>query len=292
MDVEWNPGPDNLDHCPVRRKYRRCRAGKKVKERLNSKVYKIPVVISNWSRNGCHERKTTRTQTLSLIKPSSGPTARRIVPKCMVLNARSLAKPDAAPALYAELSSNKIDICFVSKSWLNKKILSHLICPDGYVMVRKDRADLRAGGGVAIICRNYWKIKVLNVAASFESETVWCIITTPNSEFYAASIYHPPNPVYDAAELLDFMSDTCDQILLENPNAKIIIAGDINQLNIITVPPLAPVKPSRKYVSLRDTRDHRKVAMDSKLEISKLKWAKDFNFENPEECVRTLNDRL
>ncbi|EDO43665.1 predicted protein, partial [Nematostella vectensis] len=126
------------------------------------------------------------------------------------------------------------------------------------------------------------------------------------SEFYAASVYHPPNPVYDAAELLDFMSDTCDQILLENPNAKIIIAGDINQLNIseftrqpalhqmvkvptrgerildvfltnypflwkhgsvnkglvrsdhlvVTVPPLAPVKPSRKYVSLRDTRDH------------------------------------
>ncbi|EDO39180.1 predicted protein [Nematostella vectensis] len=224
----------------------------------------------------------------------SGQT-RRIVPKCMVLNARSLAKPDAAPALYAELSSNKVG---------------------------KDRADLGAGGGVAIICRNDWKIKVLNVADSFESETVWCIITTPNSEFYAASIYHLPNPVYDAAGLLDFMSDTWDQILLENPNAKIIIAGDINQLNIseftrqhalhqmvkkhgsvnkglvrsdhlvVTVPPLAPVKPSRKHVSLRDTRDHRKVAMDSKLEISKLKWAEDFNFENPEECVRTLNDRL
>ena len=30
----------------------------------------------------------------------------------MVLNARSLAKPDAVPALYAELSNNNIDTVF------------------------------------------------------------------------------------------------------------------------------------------------------------------------------------
>ena len=45
-------------------------------------------------------------------------------------------------------------------------ILSHSNCPDGYVMVRKDRAGLRIGGGVAIICRNDWKVKALNVTDS------------------------------------------------------------------------------------------------------------------------------
>ncbi len=35
-----------------------------------------------------------------------------IAPLCMVVNARSLVKPGAASALYAELRSNKIDICF------------------------------------------------------------------------------------------------------------------------------------------------------------------------------------
>lgn len=66
----------------------------------------------------------------------------------MFLNARTLAKPHTAPAFYVELSNNKMDACFVSESWLNRKILSHLICPEGYVMVRKDRDGSLAGGGV------------------------------------------------------------------------------------------------------------------------------------------------
>ena len=72
----------------------------------------------------------------------------------MVINARSLVKPDAAAALYTESCTNKIDLCFVSETWLNSKVASSLICPDGYRIVRKDRYDLRTGGGVAIACRN------------------------------------------------------------------------------------------------------------------------------------------
>ena len=144
------------------------------------------------------------------------------------MNARSLAKPDAAPALYAELKSN-IDVCFVSESWLNKRIPSHLICPDGYTIIRKDRVGARTGGGVAIICRNDWKIRVLNFKANFEFETVWCKIQTTNSKYYMASIYHPPDPeVYKATDLIDFLSDSCDQILHDEPDAKIVIAGDVN----------------------------------------------------------------
>ncbi|EDO29727.1 predicted protein [Nematostella vectensis] len=140
------------------------------------------------------------------------------------------AKVDAAPALFAELNSNNIDICFVSESWLNKKILSDMICPDGYVMVRIDRPRMRIGGGVAIICRNYWKIKVIKVTDDFES--IWCKITTPNSVYYVASVYHPSDPIYEPKDLLDFLSDTCDEVLLADPDAKIAIAGDINQLDI------------------------------------------------------------
>ena len=60
----------------------------------------------------------------------------------------------------------------------------------------------------------------------FESETLWCKITTPNSGYYAASIYYPFDPIYEPAELLKFSSDTCDQILHYDPNAKIVIAGE------------------------------------------------------------------
>ena len=37
--------------------------------------------------------------------------------------------------------------------------------------VRKDRAGSRIGGGVAIICRNDWKVKALNVDDSLEFES-------------------------------------------------------------------------------------------------------------------------
>ena len=61
--------------------------------------------------------------------------------------------------------------CFVSESWLSMIILSHSNCPESYFMVRKDRAGLLIGGGVAIICRNDWKVKVLNVTDSLEFES-------------------------------------------------------------------------------------------------------------------------
>ena len=51
-----------------------------------------------------------------------GPTIPKYVPVCMVINARSLAKVDAVPALFAELKHNNVDICIVSETWLNGTI--------------------------------------------------------------------------------------------------------------------------------------------------------------------------
>lgn len=42
---------------------------------------------------------------------------------------------------------------------------------------------------------------MINANEKFESETLWCKITTPNSEYYAASIYYPPDPIYEPADL-------------------------------------------------------------------------------------------
>ena len=98
--------------------------------------------------------------------------------------------------------------------------------------MRKDRADYRYGVGIAIICINDWRIETLNKINSFKFESVWCKITTPNSDYYVASIYHPPDPVYNASELLNALSHSCDQILLNDLDTKIIIAGDINQLKV------------------------------------------------------------
>ncbi len=63
-------------------------------------------------------------------------------------------------------------------------------------------------------------------------ECLWVKITTENSSFNVAAVYHPPDHTYNADDLIEFVMDSCEQLLSENPNTKIIITGDINRLNI------------------------------------------------------------
>lgn len=88
----------------------------------------------------------------------SEPTHCKVIPKCLVLNARLIAKPGAVHSLQAELSSNFIDLCFISETWLHDSFGTSLAV--GYTFLTKNRND-RNGGGVGIICRNDWKVKKL-----------------------------------------------------------------------------------------------------------------------------------
>ena len=69
---------------------------------------------------------------------------------------------------------------------------------------------------------------MLNVTDRLVFESVWCKIATANSEYYAARIYHPSHPVYDSFDLLEYMSDTCDQVLGDGPNVKIMHNFQLN----------------------------------------------------------------
>ena len=177
-------------------KYRRCRAGKKVKERLR--------YLTNDPRENLHALNKTRKLCRSIVEVKlvdlPGPTKPTIIPKCMVINARSLVKPDAAAALYCDLKSNEIDICLVSETWLNSNVSSYLVCPDGFTIIRKDRNDSRVSGGVAIFCRNDWKNKIYDSGTDFEC--LWCSVFAENLEYYIAAIYNPPDPVYNETDLI------------------------------------------------------------------------------------------
>ena len=52
------------------------------------------------------------------------------------------------------------------------------------------------------------------------------------NKYYVAAIYNPPNPTYLEPDLLEYLSDCCEQILISDPGARIIIAGDVNHLGI------------------------------------------------------------
>ena len=86
--------------------------------------------------------------------------------------------------------------------------------------------------GIGMNCRDDWKVKNLDFDNNLEC--VWCEIVTLNTKYYAASVYHPPDPIYPETELLNHLSETIEQILYPEPNAT-IIAGDINQLRVTPV---------------------------------------------------------
>lgn len=51
-----------------------------------------------------------------------------------------------------------------------------------------------------------------------------------NSVYYACVVYHPDESSYDQEELLDFLTTSCEHLMTVDPNCRIIIAGDVNQL--------------------------------------------------------------
>ena len=148
-------------------KYRGNRAGHGSRSCL-----KFSTLAPQDRENANHLRSSGRHRTLTVVNlgDKPGPSAPKIIPKCIVICARSLAKPDAASALHAELYSNNIDICFVSETWLNNRIPSHLVCPNGYILLGKDRAGTHNGDAVAVICRSDWQIKCL-----FGSDSLECV---------------------------------------------------------------------------------------------------------------------
>ena len=111
------------------------------------------LTATNWVLNFCHFSLFSHLfATIRHYLP-------RIVPKCLgVINAYSLVKSDAVSTLYAELTSNRIVICFVSETWLHKNVPTSMVCAEGYLMIRKDRGESRIGGGVAVIYRKDWQI--------------------------------------------------------------------------------------------------------------------------------------
>ena len=74
------------------------------------------------------------------------------------------------------------------------------------------------------------------VPLSSDFECLWLRVSTPNSVYYACVVYHPDESLYDQEDLLDFLATSCEHLMTVDPNCKIIIAGDVNQLKYKDLP--------------------------------------------------------
>ena len=130
-----------------------------------------------------------------MLKNRSGPSVAKQIPVFMVLNARSVAKPDACAALYVDLKSKNVDICCISETWLKDTHMDDPICSQGFTILRKDGKN-HAGGDVAVLCRNDWTLQEIPLLWN-EFECLWTKVKTSNSEFFVAKfiVLQIPNTI-------------------------------------------------------------------------------------------------
>ena len=56
--------------------------------------------------------------------------------------------------------------------------------------------------------------------------------TTSNQDYVVASVYHPPTFDYYETAFIEFLVNSCESILATSRNARLIVAGDINKLDL------------------------------------------------------------
>ena len=101
---------------------------------------------------------------------------------CMLINARSLNSVTTDNLINILFVDEKIDVCCVTETWL--KPSDQAVIADfklrGYEIISSPRANNKKGGGVAFICKDFYKFKEIKTVKyiSFELlEVVFnCII--------------------------------------------------------------------------------------------------------------------
>lgn len=149
------------------------------------------------------------------------------IPNIYVLNARSLAKPNAVECLNADLVSYNIDCAFITETFLN---VTHDIEIQDYAIFRLDRHK-RKGGGVALFIRRCHPCSRIDVKSLIPFEICWVLLSMQATTYLCAVIYHPPNPVYKTSDLLQYLEEKI--LLLQNEYSPFItiLAGDFNLIN-------------------------------------------------------------
>ena len=201
----------------------------------------------------CQDRQTVRTVIRPCITPCTvAPNVRsRALPTLYVLNAASIAKPHDIQHLSADLVSYAVHIAVITETHLKQKHADHFAAIGGYSLFRRDRAG-RKGGDVA------------STSDSPLFELLWVRVCTDARDVIVGALYHPPQPLYQTAELLNHIEVCVDSVASAFPAALIVLAGDFNTLpeddvvartamcSIVDQPTRGTNKLDRIYVSEPD----------------------------------------
>jgi hypothetical protein len=112
---------------------------------------------------------------------------------CSLINARSILSNKSV--IQHHIIFHDLDLLAITESWLREdegdEILREL-CPAGYVSLQKPRVG-RRGGGVAIICRDSIRIRLLHLDYAATSFEFMAASLTINSTCFVLLIIYRPS---------------------------------------------------------------------------------------------------
>lgn len=153
-----------------------------------------------------------------------------------LLNATSLAKPNAVQLLTTELCQLHIDCAMITETWFNSQHDTSIVSISGYNLFRRDRTKGK-GGGVCIYVRDSITCCIFtpprpNVQGNINDvEILWLKCCYSSYVYFLACCYHPPKARYSDSVIGAVLSNDIEYINVTQGVAVIIVAGDFNQLN-------------------------------------------------------------
>ena len=220
-------------------------------------------------------------------------------------------------------SVTKPDIIVITESWLSDNILDEQITLPGFGSpFRQDRQDGRKGGGVCVyVKKNVPCIPVFNTIkfANNQGKCERVLLKFTGTNIILLAMYVPPNLCKrDQEDIIVSISDTFECILASSDSAKLLLAGDLNDLSTTELElqfALTQVvdKPTRgsaildkillgdKLVDMYNpptvgpnlsTSDHHSVSMlpiELNTEMTRLKKVYDFRESNISQFLKELD---
>ena len=268
---------DDSDRVSSATHIRRCEPSQRISLGLLSVISRnfaqprtVPVIIGNRRTVDRTTQRQDRQTVRTVIRPCITPctvapnVTSRALPTLYVLNAASIAKPHAIQHLSADLVSYGVHIAVITETHLKQKHADHFAAIGGYSLFRRDRAG-RKGGGVAVYVNSQLSATVwTSTSDSPLFELLWVRVCTDARDVIVGALYHPPQPLYQTAELLNHIEVCVDAVASAFPAALIVLAGDFNTLpeddvvartamcSIVDQPTRGTNKLDRIYVSEPD----------------------------------------
>lgn len=148
----------------------------------------------------------------------------------MVTNIRSL--PSKIDELQLTISIKRPDIIFVTETWLDYSFNDGLVNLSDYFISRTDRCN-RKGGGTAIYIRHGIEFETLPPIQCSVIDVENTVINMKHPNIFLVCVYFPPDLlIRDLKVFHEEIVQKFDQLLTENPDHNVIIAGDFNHFNV------------------------------------------------------------